>query len=195
MKSFPGIFHMHAGFNVNNTTHNQPLEPLLLKVGSRSSTTGWPGNWLRDAGPQAPPRPAESEPAFQQGSQAVPGHIQVWKHWSGELLHAFILHSSRQPHKSGGLSLWTKNAACHISKQRILQPSATTAARSGEPWGNSGWKQKSCHQAISRCSHRHPSSAPWGDSGWESTGYWPQIALVLSKEWFQWAQTLASSHT
>ena len=35
---------------------------------------------------------------------------------------------------------------------------------------------------------------PWEKSGCENTGYWPQIA-EKSKEQFQWAQTLASSHT
>ena len=52
--------------------------------------------------------------------------------------------------------MWTKNAICHISKQRMLQPSgpAGTPAR----------------------------VTPWGDSGWESTGYWPQIAGVPIKK-------------
>ena len=35
---------------------------------------------------------------------------------------------------------------------------------------------------------------PWEKSGCENTGYWPQI-VEKSKEQFQWAQTLASSHT
>ena len=37
--------------------------------------------------------------------------------------------------------------------------------------------------------------APWGDSGWRKAEFWPQTVKVPSSEWFQWGQTLASSHT
>ena len=36
--------------------------------------------------------------------------------------------------------LQTKNASCHFTKQRMLQPSVTAATPRGEPWGNSRWK-------------------------------------------------------
>ena len=45
--------------------------------------------------------------------------------------------------------VWTKNATCHISKQRMLQPSGL-------------------------CRHPCKAGAPWEDSGWESSGHWPQ---------------------
>ena len=50
----------------------------------------------------------------------------------------------------------TKNVTCHISKQRIQQPSGL-------------------------CSHPCKGGAPWGDSGWERTGYWPQTGEVHTK--------------
>ena len=34
------------------------------------------------------------------------------------------------------------------------------------------------------------NSACWGDSGWVNTRHWAQIAEVMSKAWFQWAQAL-----
>ena len=37
--------------------------------------------------------------------------------------------------------------------------------------------------------------APWGDSGWRKAESWPQTVKEPSSEWFQWGQTLASSHT
>ena len=50
---------------------------------------------------------------------------------------------------SGKYLVWTKNVTCHISKQRMLQPSGL-------------------------CSHPCKGDAPWGDSGWERTRRWPQ---------------------
>lgn len=46
---------------------------------------------------------------------------------------------------------------CHISKQRMLQVSASMAASHfhGEPWRNSGFRQAGCpegHQGVSHCS-------------------------------------------
>ena len=57
---------------------------------------------------------------------------------------------------SVGILVLTKNDACHVSKQRMLQPE-------GEPSGNSGWKQNAHRQVW--CS---PTLAP------------PQIAEVYS---------------
>ena len=76
-----------------------------------------------------------------------------------------------------GIILWMKNIACHISKQRMLQPSQYNHP-DGEPWGHSGWKQDPHHHAI----NQPPKGAPWGDSGWENTGTWPQMAELPRKE-------------
>ena len=59
-----------------------------------------------------------------------------------------------------GLPLWMRNIACHISKQRMLQPSSHHIAASlmVEPWGHSRWKQVAHHQAVSCCSQPPP---PW----------------------------------
>ena len=39
-----------------------------------------------------------------------------------------------------------------------------------------------------------PSCAPLGGSPWKKAGYWPRWLQCIPKEWFQRAQTLASSH-
>ena len=74
-----------------------------------------------------------------------------------------------------------KNVACHISKQRMLQPSSHYSHSDGEPWGNSGRRQMSCPLPSPQSLQPPPKDAPWGDSGWQSTGYWPQIAEVRIK--------------
>ena len=70
-----------------------------------------------------------------------------------------------------------KWVSCHISKQRISQPSAVSHHRwwVAEPWGNSEGKSI-CYPATIRCSH----SLWWAlrNSGCENTGYWLQIAEI-----------------
>lgn len=39
--------------------------------------------------------------------------------------------------------------------------------------------------------YSHSQGAPWRNTGCENTGCW----LGISREWFQWTQVLASSHT
>ena len=66
--------------------------------------------------------------------------------------------------------MWTKDVTCHISKWKdvaAIKPSGT--------------------EVIHNC-------ACWGDLGWRKAGYWSWMVRCLSKEWVQWAQTLASSH-
>lgn len=50
-KASLGFFHMHTGFNVNNTTHNQPLEPLLqgLVIRICISTRQPGGSWAHSS--------------------------------------------------------------------------------------------------------------------------------------------------
>ena len=50
-------------------------------------------------------------------------------------------------------------------------------------------------QLLQPSSVPHLNNVSQGDSGWESIGYWPHYLRCRSKQWFQWAQTLASSHT
>ena len=38
-----------------------------------------------------------------------------------------------------------------------------------------------------------PKCVPWEDSGWRKARHWP--LRYTSKEWYQWAQTLAFPHT
>ena len=52
------------------------------------------------------------------------------------------------------IALWMKNVAWQISKQRMLQPSGTTATPDCEPLGNSGWRQTGW-QTLSHCSQPH----------------------------------------
>ena len=77
--------------------------------------------------------------------------------------------------------LWTKNVACHISKQRRLQPSnhLITAAPTVSPAGTQDGDKWCAHcQTLSHCSTPSPNCTCWGDSGWRKAGYWPQIAEV-----------------
>ena len=63
--------------------------------------------------------------------------------------------------------LWMKNVACHISKQRILQPSSH--------YSHPGWwalrklrmETNGLPTAKPSAPAATPSGAPWGDSGWE----------------------------
>ena len=94
-----------------------------------------------------------------------------------------------------GFEKW--NTACHISKQRMSQSSAIAATSDGAlvspegtQEGNEEYLPSSSHQTAAT-----PYTEPWGNSGCENTGYWPQRAEVHIKEWLQWAQTEASSHT
>ena len=70
---------------------------------------------------------------------------------------------------------WTKTAACRISIQRRLQPSATGLSSPqprAHPQGTQGGDtQATLHQAISHCVL--PSTGGWRGSGWKSTGQWP----------------------
>ena len=65
-------------------------------------------------------------------------------------------------------SLWEMDISWHFSKQRRSQSSAIAATSYDERWRNSA------------C---------------ENPGNRPQNLRCISKEWFQWAQTLASSYT
>ena len=86
-----------------------------------------------------------------------------------------------------GYKCWLPN----ICKQRVLQKSSHRS-QPREPWRNSGWsKQAACCQATPTAAA--PRGGPWGDSGWERAGHGPRQLRCLSREWFQWAQTLASS--
>ena len=79
----------------------------------------------------------------------------------------------------------------NICKQRVLQKSSHRS-QPREPWGNSGWsKQAACCQATPTAAA--PRGGPWGDSWWERAGHGPRQLRCLSREWFQCAQTLASS--
>ena len=73
--------------------------------------------------------------------------------------------------------MWTKNAACRISKQRMSQPSVIAANLMVSPEGTRDGN-KECLQSSSHQTAATPSSAAWRNSGWENTGYWPQIAEV-----------------
>ena len=53
--------------------------------------------------------------------------------------------------------------------------------------------QSTMNVAMSHCNC--PQQCTSGDSRWRKTGHWPRELRHTSKEWFPWAQTLASSHT
>ena len=70
----------------------------------------------------------------------------------------------------------------------------TTATMDHEIWGISGLRQVLSVDKPSAIAAT-PKYASWGDSGWRKAEFWPQTVKVPSSEWFQWGQTLASSHT
>ena len=54
-----------------------------------------------------------------------------------------------------GILVLTKNDACHVSKQRMLQSE-------GKPSGNSGWRQNAHHQASLMLLNTGPTLNNWG---------------------------------
>ena len=72
-----------------------------------------------------------------------------------------------------------KNVACHISKQRMLQPSShhIRATPKGSPEGTQDTNRMPAIKPL----QPPRNSAPRGDSGWENTGFWPRIAEVHIK--------------
>ena len=79
------------------------------------------------------------------------------------------------------ISVGTKKATCHISKQRMLQLSSHSLElppRVSPEGTQDGNRMPAIKQSTTKAT---PNHAPWGDSGWESTGYWPQRAEVHIK--------------
>ena len=74
--------------------------------------------------------------------------------------------------------------SCHINKQGCHKSSEDCRSP-----GHPGRRTIPAIQQPSGCSH----SLQWALR--ENTGCWPQMLRCLWKEWFQWAQTPASSHT
>ena len=67
---------------------------------------------------------------------------------------------------------WKIQPAPLMKDAEAIKPSATTAARQGEPRGNSGWTPTTT--ATSK-------GASCRDAGWEHKWRWPQMADVLIK--------------
>ena len=86
------------------------------------------------------------------------------------------------------------NIPCHISKQRRhshqqlqssrvrVNPEETQEGKEYLAW--------SSHQTAAT-----PHSEPWGSQDVKTQGTGPRKLRCISKEWFQWTHTLASSHT
>ena len=92
--------------------------------------------------------------------------------------------------------VWVKNVASHISKQRISWSSSHQPLRPSQQCSlrgiQDGEKQDTGRLQPTRLLH------PW-DSPGKSTGVGCHFLLhrqlrCISKEWFQWAQPLVSSH-
>ena len=66
--------------------------------------------------------------------------------------------------------LWTKDAACQVSKQRILQPLAQKVRPEGT---QDGKRMSSIKPSDTAATPGH--GVPWGPSGAEGTGYWVHI--------------------
>ena len=89
-----------------------------------------------------------------------------------------------------GGALQVENIAPHISKQRMLWPSSHHIQLPwGEPWGNSGWSLLPSPQSLQPLPTLHPEETH-SEKALEA-GSIPRRPRGTSKEWFQWAQTLA----
>lgn len=98
--------------------------------------------------------------------------------------------------QGGSLSGWgmrNKTLPAISVNKGSLSPFA--ANPEDEPWGNAGWKY-TCHLAVCSCTRtsNYPAPPPQMVQP-EEKGYWPQIAEVPVKEWFQWVQIIASFRT
>ena len=104
--------------------------------------------------------------------RAFPWCFLCARHWTIKpnraFSHSFIWHfcaiwKGTRPQDTSCPLPMKKNVIYHISKQRMLHPSATTAT---------------------------PNGAHRGDLGWRKADTGPRELRCISKEWFQWAQTL-----
>lgn len=68
--------------------------------------------------------------------------------------------SSRHHEGASRTCEWETLAALSVNKGCCSHQAITP---DGEPWGDSGWKQDACHQAVNHCST--PNGAPRGDTG------------------------------
>ena len=94
----------------------------------------------------------------------------------------------------GGSEKW--NISCHIHKQRMSQSSATAATTDGELVSSEGTQEgkNTFHLAAIRLQPLPMVSLEeTQDVKAQDTG--PRQMRCISKEWFQWAWTLASSYT
>ena len=93
----------------------------------------------------------------------------------------------------GGSEKWS--ISCHISKQRMSQSSVTAATTDGELVSPEGTQEgkNTCHLAAIRLGPL-PTVSPEETQGVKIQDTGPRWLRCISKEWVQWAQTLASSH-
>ena len=100
-------------------------------------------------------------------------HIQIpWKLRSPVLV--FLCH----------WLVWMKKAACCISKQRMLWPSSHQSLPAVPQWA----------QGLTQDAKPSPTAVTLNSAPWKEQTTSPGELRCSSKGWFQWAQTLASSH-
>ena len=97
-------------------------------------------------------------------------------------------------HSTFCLEKW--NVACHISKPKMAQSSATASIADGELVSPEGTQEgkNTCHPAAIRLQPL-PTVSPEGTRDVKTQDTGTRELRYLWKEWLQWAQTLVSSHT
>ena len=83
-----------------------------------------------------------------------------------------------------------KITACHISKQRMLQPSSHYSCPRGEPQGSLGWRLMACLPPSPQPLQPFPAVLPGRFPDGKEQAADTRQPRYLSKGWYQWAQTL-----
>ena len=113
-------------------------------------------SWQVELSLNSPVTPLLSTPCLPTDA----GQVVFWTLWASTWQPGFL-------HPAAPCE-W-KNAACLIVKPNRLQPLICYSQD-----GEEGAAKPSATAAA-------PSCAPWGDSGWRTSGCWPQTAEVLIK--------------
>lgn len=77
--------------------------------------------------------------------------------WTVSIFTQLLIYNIVWPHFK---ILWTENVTCHISQQRMLQPSNCQPLQFSPQQctlKKLGWEQDACHQALSHCDYPLPS--------------------------------------
>lgn len=122
---------MPTAFNINTTTNNQPLEPLLLKVGSPQPQYGVTREVARRAEPQAPPQTCWITACVFTRHQAGSWALSSLKAfiWRTHYMHLFLIPQDNpirqvdySPFTVGEAGSERLHAQCHRAEEPGFEP-------------------------------------------------------------------------